>query len=423
MIYDRNIMARTLPPRPTTPPPSTPVPNEIKVLIAGALLIALGFGLIAPILPQYASSFDVNHMMAAAIVSVFAFTRLAFAPFAGGVSEKLGEPGAYVLGVMIVALSTIACGLAPNYWTLIVVRGIGGIGSVTFTVAASSFIARTSPPDIRGRIAGLYGGAFLIGNVCGPLVGGLLAPLGYRVPFFIYGGSLIAASLVVFYFLVSSRGRQGQPRERHNLPPYSLADALANPKYRAALLSNFGNGWMSFGVRVAIVPLFAAQVLGLDPLAVGLVMTCFAAGNAAALTFSGRWSDRVGRRRPIIIGLSLAAVCSAAIGLSPNLALLVVLSLLSGFGTGIFNPAQQAAVADIVGPEHHAGRVMSMFQMAADLPAMIAPLIAGWIADHFGFSWAFILSGVIMGIGVIAWILVAPRQSIDHTEVTPRKGS
>ena len=146
-VYKRQ--ARTLPPRPTTPPLSTPVPNEIKVLIAGALLIALGFGLIAPILPQYASSFDVNHMMAAAIVSVFAFTRLAFAPFAGGVSEKLGEPGAYVLGVMIVAISTIACGLAPDYWTLIVVRGIGGIGSVTFTAAD---IWRRGPGNkARGR--------------------------------------------------------------------------------------------------------------------------------------------------------------------------------------------------------------------------------------------------------------------------------
>ena len=399
----------------------TPVPREIKVLIAGALLIAIGFGLIAPILPQYASSFGVSHMMAAAIVSVFAFTRLGFAPFAGGVSEKLGEPGAYVLGVFIVAISTIACGLAPNYWVLILVRGLGGIGSVTFTVAASSFIARTSPPDIRGRVASLYGGAFLIGNVAGPLVGGLLAPLGYRVPFFIYGGSLIAASLVVFYFLVSSRGRRGQPRARHHLPPYSLADALANPKYRAALVSNFGNGWCSFGVRVAIVPLFAAQALGLGALSVGLVMTGFAAGNATALTFSGRWSDRVGRRGPIMIGLSLAGLCTVATGLSPNVAVLVTLSALAGFGTGMFNPAQQASIADIVGPKHHAGRMMSIFQMAADLPAVMAPLIAGWIADQFGFSWAFVLSGLIMGAGVIAWALVSPRQNIEHTEVSPSK--
>ena len=67
-----------------------PVPAEIWVLVAAAFLIALGFGIVAPILPQFAQSFDVGVMAASAIVSVFAFVRLIFAPAGGAIGPVLG---------------------------------------------------------------------------------------------------------------------------------------------------------------------------------------------------------------------------------------------------------------------------------------------------------------------------------------------
>lgn len=391
--------------------PEERIPRDILVLIAAAVIVALGFGLIAPILPQYAKSFDVTNAAAAAIVSVFAATRLLFAPFSGRITERFGEPVGYVAGVLIVALSTLGCAFAQDYWTLIAVRALGGVGSTLFTVSAASFIARRSPAALRGRISGLYGGAFLFGNVAGPLVGGLLAPLGYRMPFIIYGVALVIAAGVVFFFLVGVGGK-ARKRDQDTKPPLPLSQAWKVPAYRAALIGNFGNGWVTFGVRTAIIPLFAAMALGLDPLQVGLVLTAFAAGNAAALTFSGRWSDRVGRRTPIIVGLSIAAATSAVVGFSPNAWVLVALSLISGFGTGLFGPSQQATVADTVGPNYSAGRTMATFQMSADLPAIFAPIIAGWIADHWGYQWAFVLSGVVMAAGVLAWARVKePRRA------------
>lgn len=381
------------------------IPREIVVLIAAALIVALGFGLIAPILPQYAQSFGVSNAAAAAIVSVFAATRLLFAPLSGRLTERFGEPIGYVAGVGIVAASTLACAFVTDYTWLMIVRGLGGVGSTMFTVAAASFIARRSPTAIRGRIAGLYGGAFLIGNVAGPLVGGLLAPFGYRVPFVVYGIALVIAASVVFFFLVG-RGGRGRARGEEVRPPLPLGRAWANPAYRAAVIGNFGNGWVTFGVRTAIVPLFAAGALGMGAFEVALVLTCFAAGNAAALTFSGRWSDRVGRRVPIMVGMSVAAAAGAALGFSPNAFVLIALSAIGGFGTGLFGPSQQATIADVVGPEHSAGRTMATFQMAADLPAIISPIAVGWLADHVGFSQGFLLSGVVMALGVLAWARV-----------------
>jgi len=389
----------------SVPAPPLRIPRDIKVLIGAALIVALGFGLIAPILPQYARSFDVSNAAAAAIVSVFAATRLVFAPVSGRVVERWGEPVGYVAGVLIVAASTIACAFAPSYAWLMVVRGLGGVGSTLFTVSAGSFLARRSPAELRGRVAGLYGGAFLLGNVCGPLVGGFLSPLGYRAPFLIYGVALVIAAGVVAYFLVGKRGAASSAKAAGGqaLPPMTLRQAWRHGPYRAAMIGNFGNGWVTFGVRTALVPLFAAEALGMNPFGVALVLTTFAVGNAAALSFSGRWSDAVGRRLPVLVGLSVAAVTGSVLGFSPAAWVLVALSAVSGFGTGLFAPSQQATVADTVGNKHSAGRTMAAFQMASDLPAIIAPIVAGFIADHWGYGPAFVISGLVMALGVVAW--------------------
>ena len=65
------------------------IPYEIWVLVAAAFIIALGFGLIAPIIPEFARSFDVSMAAASAIVSVFALSRLIFAPATGGIIDRL----------------------------------------------------------------------------------------------------------------------------------------------------------------------------------------------------------------------------------------------------------------------------------------------------------------------------------------------
>ena len=82
-----------------------PLPREIKVLVAAAFIIAIGFGIIAPLLPQYAATFDASAVGVAAVVSVFGLTRLLFAPVSGKLTNRLGETPVYMTGVLIVAAS------------------------------------------------------------------------------------------------------------------------------------------------------------------------------------------------------------------------------------------------------------------------------------------------------------------------------
>ena len=127
-------------------PARVPVPREIWVLVVAAFVIALGFGIIAPILPQYAASFDVGVAAASAIVTVFALTRMVFAPGAGVLISRFGERWMYIAGLAVVAASSFLCAVAVGYWDLLLWRGLGGIGSVTFTVSSMGLIVRLAPP-------------------------------------------------------------------------------------------------------------------------------------------------------------------------------------------------------------------------------------------------------------------------------------
>ena len=383
------------------------IPPELKVMILSAFVIAIGFGIVAPILPQYASDFGVSAMAVSAVVSAFGLFRLLFAPASGKLTQWLGETPVYVIGLLIVAASMIATAFAPTYELLLIFRALGGIGSTFFTVSAMTFLARKSPPTIRGRVSGAYASAFLIGNVAGPLVGSGLLVFGQRVPFLVYGGALVVAAAIVFVMLRQSRLEdRGRKEDREKA---TLAEAWQHRGYRAALTAGFANCWATFGLRNSIVPLFAATafvgsgwVLDSSQLA-GVALATFAAGNVAAVMIFSRRSDRFGRRRPIIIGLVISALATGLLGLAPNPLMLLVLSVIAGAGTGLMNPAQQAAIADIVGSGRNGGSVVSTFQMTQDLGSIIGPLLAGFLVDQLGYSWAFGITGVILMIGALAW--------------------
>ncbi|MCU1433760.1 MAG: arabinose transporter permease [Pseudarthrobacter sp.] len=377
------------------------LPRDVKVMLAAAFLIALGFGLVAPVLPQFATTFDVGATAAAVIVSIFAFMRLLFAPAGGALIGRFGERPVYVAGLLIVAASTAACAFAQDYVQLLVFRGLGGVGSVMFTVASMALVVRLAPQESRGRVSGAYASAFLIGNVLGPVVGGMLAGFGLRVPFLCYAAALILAAIVVQTQLshtpssARSSGVQAQAM--------GFADALGDGAYRSALVSSFANGWATFGVRMATVPLFAVAALGAGPEAAGLALAVFAAGNAAALTFSGRLADSLGRKPMLIAGLLVAGLATAAIGFTSGLAWFLVASAVAGAGSGLLGPAQQAAVADVIGNERSGGKVLAAYQMTSDIGAIAGPVLVGVLADQLGYGWAFGVTGGVLVVAAACW--------------------
>ena len=103
----------------------------------------------------------------------------------------------------------------------------------------------------------------------------------------------------------------------------TFAAVVRQRAFRAALASNFVNGWTVYGVRVALVPLFVVEVLHRPGSWSGIALAAFAAGTGATLLIGGRWADDRGRRLPILVGSATVAVTSLWVGLAGGMAELV----------------------------------------------------------------------------------------------------
>ena len=385
------------------PAPDAPrLPREIWVLAAAAFVIAIGYGLVAPAIPAFARSFDVGITAASLVVTAFAVFRLMFAPLSGRLVGRLGELRTYLIGLLIVAVSTGACAFATSYWELLVYRSLGGIGSTMFTVSSISLLVRLAPPAMRGRASGLWATGFLMGNVTGPLVGGGLVVISLRAPFVVYAVMLLVAAALTGIML--RRRTEGAAPDGEPVPTMTFRAALRSKAYRAALIANFTNGWAVFGVRVALVPLFVVEALGQEAAWGGFALAVFAAGNAVTLVVAGRLADRFGRRPPLVIGLAVSAVSTGAIGLVDNLSLFLVVALVSGLGSGLVNPPVNAVVADVIGRRARGGTVLAGFQMAADVGAIVGPVLAGLLAELTGYAAAFGITGAILAVALVFWL-------------------
>jgi len=393
------------------------LPSEVWVLITANVVIALGYGVVAPVLPQYARNFGVSISAATFVITAFSLLRLVAAPASGLVIQRLGERRVYLTGLLIVALSTGACAFAQTYWQLLLFRSLGGLGSAMFSVSSLGLMIRISPPDARGRVAGLFASAFLIGSVCGPVLGSLTVGFGLHAPFAIYGVALLVAVAVVYFRLRHSS--LAAPAETSE-PAVTFGMALRNKAYRSALFSNFSTGWSVFGLRIALVPLFVTEVLMRGPRVAGLALATFAVGNVAATIPSGHLSDRVGRRSLLIIGLTVSGFATIVVGLADSLTLFLAGAVVAGAAAGMFTSPQQAAVADIVGNKSRGGTAVAGYQMMADVGAIVGSLAVGEIAQHFSYAAAFSISGVILLVAAVFWVL-APETRPRDSEPTPAR--
>lgn len=415
-LAERTELATDRAPGPASEVRRPGLPREVWVLVAGGFVIAVGYGLATPILPSYAAGFGVGATGVGLIVSSYALSRLLFSPVAGSLLQRWNERPVYLIGTTIVASASVAMAFAPSYGWLIAGRLFGGIGSSMYTISCFALIVRVTPPPLRGRASAVFATGFLLGNISGPLFGGVLGEISIRLPFLVHAAVLLLAVAVVGALMPAVRSRE-KKWAGPSCATTTFATALRHPTYRASLVSNFSMGWAVLGVRIAILPLFAIEVLDAGPALAGYALTAFALGNAAVLPLTGRWADAAGRRVPVILGLLLCGTSTATVGFAPSEWSLLALCISGGAGVGLATPGQQATVADVVGGRR-GGNVMAAFQMSADLGTVLGPVAAGLIVDHAGYEPAFLASGIGMILASILW-MAAPETLPSRHEARP----
>ncbi|HEY9470152.1 MAG TPA: MFS transporter [Propionibacteriaceae bacterium] len=392
------------------------LPREVYVLGLVAFCVAVGFGVLVPVLPVFARSFGVGNTEVGAVISAFALMRLVSSPFCGWLIKVFSERIIMATGIFIVAISSGLAGISRSYVQLLVLRGVGGIGSAMFTVSAFTLLLTSVEAGVRGRAAGFFQAGFLIGGITGPAVGGALAAISLTAPFFFYAGTLAVAGTVGLLLL---RRRGAKPEEENAESAVSLRALVRDARYQAACVTNLAQGWTSFGVRSSLVPVLVVELLHRPASWTGIAFACASVVQTIAVGPAGRFTDTVGRRPAMILGGTVAAVSIMAVPFAPNIWLLIVVLSLYGIASAFLGTAPAAAVGDAAGSR--SGTAVAVFSMCSDIGAIVGPLVAGLLADTLSYPAAFGAGAALMLVAAaLSWRI--PRDQVAMSGRGPSRG-
>lgn len=385
--------------------------QTLLILCATTMVVMMGQGIISPVLPLYAQSFDVDTAMIGLTIAIFGAARLVVNLPAGFLSERYGRRLLLFGGPAITALGSLGGGLAPDFWWLIASRFVAGAGSAMYMTGAMILLTDITTDEDRGRLMSIYQGSLLAGVSLGPAVGGFVAEgFGLDAPFYLVAA--LAAAAMVWSFgrmpeTVPSREPSPAPVaplagdvEREQPPPRasardSVLSLLARPDFLLVCLLSMSIFLSRTGGRLTLLPLIGENRLGLGPGELGIIFTMMTVLNLATLLPAGTMIDRLGRKTVIVPSALVTGLALVLFAVSGEVWMFVMAAVIHGLGTGIVGPAPAAYAADIAPPGMR-GVSMGLYRTFGDLGFMIGPILLGFLADVTSFGWALGFDAIIL---------------------------
>jgi MFS family permease len=349
-------------------------------LVSG--FVILGISIISPVLPQYALSFSIPVALIGWAISAFALARMFMDIPAGFLADRFGRKGNMIVGLILIALSSVGAGIANSYHWLILARIVEGIGSALYVTSATTWVAQVSAGESRGRYMSLYSGLIFAGAAFGPTIGGYSAVhFGLRAPFYIYAAFALLG-LVTTIFLKEPTDSLSAKHSEIRLK--DVPSVLLNGPFLLVNCSVFALFFLRIGVRSTLIPLYASLNLGLSEDKIGLVLTV-AAVATSLITFPSGWlSDKIGRKKPIMSCLFLSAIAVLLIPLQTSLGGLLGIMAFYGLATGL-QGSIAAWPADIA-PKDKLGTFMGVYRVIGDIGMVLGPITVTYVADYTGHS-------------------------------------
>ena len=372
--------------------------REVQIVIIASFFVALGFGIVFPAIPVFVKSFGVNNTAVGLVFSAFAIARFSSGMISGRLVDRFGERNVYSFGVLMVSFFTVLVGLAQNYPQLLAFRAAGGLGSSMFSVASSSLIFRAVDDAHRARALSVFQGSFLVGGISGPAIGGALATISLRAPFFAYAFMLAIAGLIGYIYL----GRAEAAREKSKVKaqdPVTFKEAMQIPAYRIALVLSFIFGWAFYGMRSSILPIFVTESLNSTAAVVGYVFAIGALVQGLLLISAGRASDKRGRKFVVLVGGSIFMAGIMGLTFSVSVWMFLVSMAILGIGGAYLSTAPGAIVGDVI--KGKGGRVIGIFQMSGDAGMIVGPIVVGAISDLYSYRAAFAATALVFTLVLI----------------------
>jgi MFS family permease len=386
------------------------VRRPFGVLWLATLLFYLGFQLLLPVMPLYATQLGASEAQVGLVMGGFAFAAMLLRPLAGELADRIGRRPLVLLGTGIFALASAGYAAIATVPGLILWRMFHGTGMGLGPTAGTVIVADLTPPERRGAAMGVYGLASAVALSLGPFAGGeLVRAVGFTRTF------LISTAIGVAALALASVLPETRPVTR---AARRVPEGVAVP---ASALARFGRRWfsraavypsglamslyLSYGGLATLLPLFAERRHLGNP---GLFYTMFALVTLAVRSPAGRWSDRMGRRAVIAPALAFAGLGLVALGLAASRAMFLGAAALYGVGFGAAQPALLAMTADRVAPDER-GRAMGTLYAAWELAILGGAILLGLCAPRLGYTLTWWIAAMIAGVGALAALVPGIR--------------
>lgn len=351
----------------------------LTFILATVTLDAIGIGLIFPVMPDLMKEVTGGNLAQSAVwggvlATSFAIMQFLFGPVMGSLSDRYGRRPILLISLGAMGIDYLAMAMAPTILLLLIARIISGIASATYATA-TAYIADITPPEDRARRFGLIGAGFGVGFVAGPLIGGLLAGIDIRAPF--YAAAAMALVNLVFGLFVLPETLTKRTRRRFTVaranPLGALRAVVALPGLRRPL-AVFLLLCLAMNVYPAIWAFYGharfqwnTEMIGISLAIYGI---SYALGQALLV---GPLIKYFGEHRAAFWGMMVDIISLIALGLITNGTAALLLTPITAL-SGVVTPALQAILSRET-PENAQGELQGVIASLNAIAMIATPLI------------------------------------------------
>ncbi len=372
--------------------------RRLLILVSGIIFVdALLFTALTPLVPAYADEYDLSKAGAGLLVGAYGAGALLGGIPGGLAAARFGPKRAVIGGLLLLSTSSFAFAAADSALALGGARFVQGIASTATWAGALAWISVTASRERRGEVIGTAFGAAIFGAVLGPAFGGVAELVGVGRAFATVG------VLTLGFAAVASFAR---PASREPASLAGLRRAFRDRGFVGGLWLNMLPA-MLFGLLIVLTPL-ALDDAGWGTFAIAAVF--FASGLAEVVLnpVLGRFSDRVGRRRPIRAALAASIVVALALATSSSAAMIALLVCAAGISFGsLYTPGMSLTShrAETAGLAQ--GLAFGVMNTAWALGEVLGPSAGGALADSVGDAAPYLVGAALCAATLVSTYRVA----------------
>lgn len=373
--------------------------RDFVMICLANLAIFLGFQVVMPTIPLYVAQLGGSESIVGVVAGVFTISAVVTRPLAGWALDSYGRKPIFLLGLTVMAATTLAYDWVSAVGLLLLLRLIHGFGWGAGSTASGTIASDVVPKSRLGEGMGYFGLAATLSMAVAPAVGLYVIDRYDFTTLFYLSTGLTLIALAISSVIRTANVRQPSQEAK----PKGLAGIFEREAYRPSMVIFFVT--ITYGALVTFIALYAAQ-RGIAN--VGIFFTVYAVVLSVTRPVLGMVLDRKGYDVVVIPGLVLLAMGLVALGMAQNLTMFLVAAVLYGAGFGAVHPSMQAMTVRNV-PLHRRGAANGTFFSAFDLGIGVGAVICGAVVEMVGYSYMYMLGVIPVGISLLFYLLVGRK--------------